>query len=89
MSDISVQFMILGLIGAFGLVKLASLVHGCLFSTLKSIPGPFLARLTDVWYLWRLCKGHFETDNLALHREHGKQNRESLIIVAALTPKVL
>ncbi|EXK27496.1 hypothetical protein FOXG_17521 [Fusarium oxysporum f. sp. lycopersici 4287] len=71
MSDISVQFMILGLIGAFDLVKLASLVHGCLFSTLKSIPGPFLARLTDVWYLWHLCKGHFETDNLALHREHG------------------
>ncbi|KAG6994393.1 Pisatin demethylase [Fusarium oxysporum f. sp. conglutinans] len=24
-----------------------------------------------MWYLWRLCKGHFERDNLALHREHG------------------
>lgn len=69
MTDISLLYLILGL--ASGLLKLATLVYGYFFSPLKSIPGPFLARFTDAWYLWRLYQGHFEEDNVALHREHG------------------
>lgn len=71
MTDISLLDLILGLVLASGLLKLATLVYGYFFSPLRSIPGPFLARFTDSWYLWRLCKGHFERDNVALHREYG------------------
>lgn len=40
-------------------------------SPLRQVPGPFVARFTDAWYLYRTWKGHFEQDNLALHRQHG------------------
>ncbi|KAM0283725.1 hypothetical protein ACHAQH_002314 [Verticillium albo-atrum] len=42
-----------------------------LFSPLKSVPGPFVARFTDAWYLWRLYHGHFETEALKLHETYG------------------
>ncbi|SCO16221.1 related to pisatin demethylase cytochrome P450 [Fusarium fujikuroi] len=71
MTDISLLYLILGLILASGLLKIATFVYGYFFSPLKSIPGPFLARFTDAWYLWRLYKGNFERDNVALHREYG------------------
>ncbi|KAK6224869.1 cytochrome P450 [Colletotrichum tabaci] len=42
-----------------------------LLSPLRSIPGPFLARYTDAWFLWRVHKGHLEQDFVSLHRKHG------------------
>ncbi|KAB5550751.1 cytochrome P450 [Coniochaeta sp. 2T2.1] len=42
-----------------------------LVSPLRSVPGPFLARFTDGWYLWRVSRGQFEKDNLALHARYG------------------
>ncbi len=40
-------------------------------SPLRAVPGPFLARLTDLWYLWTVQKGSFEQVNLHLHDKHG------------------
>ncbi|KAF7553472.1 hypothetical protein G7Z17_g3598 [Cylindrodendrum hubeiense] len=42
-----------------------------LASPLSAVPGPFLARFTDLWYVWRIKKGHFEWDNITLHRKYG------------------
>ncbi|KAI1305507.1 cytochrome P450 [Xylaria venustula] len=42
-----------------------------ILSPLRSVPGPFLARYTDAWYLWRVNKGHWETENIDLHHKHG------------------
>jgi hypothetical protein len=39
--------------------------------SLRQIPGPFLTRLTKLWYFHRVRAGHFETDNIALHRRYG------------------
>ncbi|KAG2016720.1 hypothetical protein GB937_006200 [Aspergillus fischeri] len=39
--------------------------------SLRRIPGPFLTRLTKLWYFHRVRAGHFETDNIALHRRYG------------------
>ena len=47
------------------------------FSRLASVPGPFLARFTDLWYAYRLYRGYFERDNLELHRKHGTSTRAS------------
>jgi hypothetical protein len=43
-----------------------------LFSPLRKVSGPFLARFTDLWYLWRVRRGRFEWDNIALHKKYGK-----------------
>lgn len=58
-------------LGAAGLT-LVFVVIRHLLSPLRRIPGPFLARFTDGWYLWRVNKGHFELDNLALHAKYGE-----------------
>lgn len=46
-------------------------VFGLVFSPLSQVPGPFWARLTNWWYFQRVAKGHFEHDNLNLHRKYG------------------
>jgi hypothetical protein len=42
-----------------------------LTSPLRRLPGPFWARFTRAWYFYRVSKGHFEKDNIALHKELG------------------
>ncbi|KAH6997368.1 cytochrome P450 [Ilyonectria destructans] len=49
---------------------ISSLYHA-LFSPYRHVPGPFLARFTDAWYLYRVWQGHFARDNIALHRKYG------------------
>lgn len=38
---------------------------------LRSIPGPFLARYTRLWYCWAIYRGTFELTNIRLHKTHG------------------
>ncbi|KAJ5353128.1 cytochrome P450 pisatin demethylase [Penicillium brevicompactum] len=35
------------------------------------IPGPILARFTNVWYLWQMKRGDFHHTNIRLHQENG------------------
>ena len=42
-----------------------------LFSPLRDVPGPFLARFTRLWYFHRVRQGHFEHDNIRLHEKYG------------------
>lgn len=46
-------------------------LYAALSSPLRSVPGPFLARFTRLWYLRRVSKGQFEKENIALHRKYG------------------
>ncbi|KAL2864771.1 cytochrome P450 [Aspergillus lucknowensis] len=39
--------------------------------SLFSIPGPFWARFSRLWYFHRVWKGHFEEDNIHLHEKYG------------------
>jgi hypothetical protein len=56
------------LVGAFVLVYL----FAPLFSSLRSIGGPFLARFTDLWYVGKLVNGTVEHDWIRLHEKHGE-----------------
>lgn len=38
---------------------------------LRSVPGPFWARFTRLWYLRQVARGDFEKTNVALHKKHG------------------
>jgi hypothetical protein len=40
-------------------------------SPLKNVPGPSLARLTNLWYLFELKKGKFAYANIELHKRYG------------------
>ena len=51
---------------------LLQILYSAITSPLRSIPGPFLARFTKLWYLWRVYNGHFEQENIELHRKYGK-----------------
>ncbi|KAK1971983.1 cytochrome P450 [Colletotrichum sublineola] len=57
-------YAIAGLVCAFYLVR-------PFLSPLRSVSGPFLARYTDAWFLWRVYRGHVEQDFIALHKKHG------------------
>lgn len=52
--------------------SLWSLVYNAFFSPLARIPGPFLAKFTKLWYLYRVAQGRFEEENIELHRRYGK-----------------
>lgn len=50
------------------------LIYGLLQYTLdplRSIPGPFLARFSRLWYTLEIYKGSFEETNIELHRRYG------------------
>jgi hypothetical protein len=42
-----------------------------LWSPLKSVPGPLLARYTRLWYLKKVYDGNFEKVNIELHERYG------------------
>ena len=55
-----------------GVASIASVVVSHLLSPLRSIPGPFLARFTRLWFLHRVWRGDIAKENIALHRKYGK-----------------
>jgi hypothetical protein len=55
------------------LLRLINSAYLSITSPLRSIPGPLLARFSKLWYLWRVYHGHFEQDNIELHRKYGKE----------------
>lgn len=42
-----------------------------LFLPLQTIPGPFLARFSRLWYLSKVWRGDFEKTNRRLHERYG------------------
>ncbi|KAF7517983.1 hypothetical protein G7054_g13621 [Neopestalotiopsis clavispora] len=42
-----------------------------LASPLRSVPGPFIARFTNLWYWYHLRRGDFEVTNQNLHKKYG------------------
>lgn len=34
-------------------------------------PGPWAAQFTNLWYGYRMARGHFEKDNMELHQKYG------------------
>jgi hypothetical protein len=43
-----------------------------LLSPLRSVPGPFAAKWTDLWYLIRVSRGNYEQDGITLHEKYGE-----------------
>ncbi|RAH72484.1 cytochrome P450 [Aspergillus aculeatinus CBS 121060] len=41
------------------------------FTSLRDIPGPWLASVSSLWQVFQLIKGHTEQEMIRLHRKHG------------------
>ncbi|KAI1129863.1 cytochrome P450 [Nemania abortiva] len=63
--------MLLGVTGAVVVGYLLQRLLRSVLSPLRSVPGPFLARCGDLWYLWHVKRGHWEMRNIELHKKHG------------------
>jgi cytochrome P450 len=50
-------------------------IFRALLSSLRSVPGPFLARFTRLWEFRAVRKHDFATYNIALHKKYGTCNR--------------
>jgi hypothetical protein len=46
-------------------------IFRALTTSLRSVPGPFLARFTRLWELRTVLKHDFATYNIALHEKYG------------------
>ena len=52
-------------------VQLLLHIYRYFTSPLRSVPGPFIARFTDLWYLKQVQDGCFEKVNRELHKKYG------------------
>lgn len=60
-----------GLVAAVvGLVLLVA-VKRRYFTSIRDIPGPFVASFSSLWQIYHLFKGHTEVEIIKLHRKHG------------------
>ena len=59
----------LGLFGGGGVLVYFLLQQ--ILDPLRSVPGPFFARFTRLWYFIHVYKGSFELKEIELHRKYG------------------
>ncbi|OWP00859.1 hypothetical protein B2J93_2552 [Marssonina coronariae] len=52
-------------------VYLVYILLQAILDPLRSVPGPFLARFTRLWYFIKVYQGDFERRNIRLHEEYG------------------
>lgn len=56
---------------------------------LRSIPGPFLAKFTDLWRLRAVWKGNFQRAVIDLHRTYGDVVRVGPNTISIADPKAI
>lgn len=76
----------LAILAGLGLLYALSVV---LLSPLRKVPGPVLARFTNLFYLNRVRHGRFHYENKALHRKYGPVLRLGEDLVSIDDPSAL
>ncbi|KAI0128207.1 cytochrome P450 [Hypoxylon sp. NC0597] len=71
MNILTMLFLLVILVGCISALQLLLQLFRHVTSPLRSVPGPFLARFTDLWYLWKVKQGSFEKVNKELHEKYG------------------
>ncbi|KAL5585651.1 hypothetical protein FOVSG1_013343 [Fusarium oxysporum f. sp. vasinfectum] len=64
-------YMIAVIFASLLLLKVLLTIFQHLFSNLRSIQGPWIARWTYSWYTWKVSQGSFESVNRELHKKYG------------------
>lgn len=58
-------------LAVIGILCVTKLICDIFFSSLRSIPGPSLAKLTDLWRAFYTHGGRVDVKHLELHRKYG------------------
>lgn len=58
-------------LAAVGLLIITKLIWDVYFSALRLIPGPALAKITDVWRAVHTYGGRIDLKHVQLHRKYG------------------
>lgn len=78
---------------AVGAAVLARVVFRRYWTSIRDVPGPFLASFSNLWQVWQILKGHTETETIQLHKKHGMHGRGSaetnFRIVMLIPPRLL
>src|SRR4051794_39734853 len=53
------------------LLRVTYAIYRRVRSSERSIPGPWAARFTRLWYFLHVRSGNFHHENIALHAKHG------------------
>ncbi|KAH0837551.1 hypothetical protein AYO21_05039 [Fonsecaea monophora] len=69
--------------------RIAIFFYQALTSPLRSVPGPLAARFGRFYYFWRVAQGHWERDDLALHRKYGPVVRVAQDMYSIDSPEVV
>lgn len=64
----------IGLSIAFGLWIVSHAIYDLLFSPLRGIPGPFLARLSSLWEIDAIRRNGLNETYIRLHEKYGQQS---------------
>ena len=65
------------------------LLSNCYTSGLSGVPGPYLARFSNIWRLVQTWKGHYERTAQDLHRRYGDVVRTGPNVVSLNDPEVI
>ncbi|EXJ92679.1 cytochrome P450 oxidoreductase [Capronia epimyces CBS 606.96] len=79
----------LWLVGLLCTARVLLFLYMSLTSPLRSVPGPFFARFGRVYYFWKVSRGHWEHDNLALHRKYGPVVRVASDMYSIDSPEIV
>lgn len=41
------------------------------WTSIRDVPGPFLASFSNLWQVWHIIQGHTEAETIELHKKHG------------------
>ncbi|KAJ5342086.1 hypothetical protein N7541_011210 [Penicillium brevicompactum] len=74
---------------ALGLLAVTKLIWDTYFSSLRCIPGPALARITNVWRALHAYGGHIDRKNVQLHRKYGTAVRVGPNCVSISDPSLI
>jgi cytochrome P450 len=75
--------------GLFIAVQIVAFLFRALTSPLRSVPGPFLARFGRVYYFVRVALGHWEREDIDLHRRYGSVVRVGADLYSIDSPEVV
>ncbi|OQD77186.1 hypothetical protein PENDEC_c003G06261 [Penicillium decumbens] len=76
-------------LAALGLLLITKLVWDIFLSPLRTVPGPLLAKITNLWRAYHTHRGHVDLKHVELHRKYGTAVRIGPNCVSISDPSLI
>lgn len=76
-------------LAAVGLLVLTKILWDIFLSPLRAIPGPFLAKSTNLWRAFHTYRGRVDVRHVELHRKYGNAVRIGPNCVSISDPNLI